>query len=47
MTKSVSEIYYFYFSTKTYYVGFQKECLNETALLSSQNTCLNDGEENK
>ena len=30
-----------YFSTKTYDVGTQKNRLNETVLLSTQNTCLN------
>ena len=30
-----------YFSTKTYVVGAQKNCLNETVLLSTQNKCLN------
>ena len=30
-----------YFSTKTHVVGTQKNCLNETVLLSTQNTCLN------
>ena len=28
-----------YFSTKTYVVGTQKDCLIETVLLSTQNTC--------
>ena len=28
-----------YFSTKTYVVGTQKNHLNETVLLSTQNTC--------
>ena len=32
-----------YFSTKTYVVGTQKNSLNETVLLSTQNTCLIDG----
>ena len=46
----ITEKYYFffYFSTKTYVVGTQKNCLNETqknclnetVLLSTQNTCL-------
>ena len=35
-----------YFSTKTYVVGTQKNHLNETVLLSTQNICLNDGYEN-
>ena len=30
-----------YFSTKTYVVGTQKNRLNETVLLSTQNACLN------
>ena len=30
-----------YFSTKTYVVGTQKNRLNETVLLSTQNTYLN------
>ena len=29
-----------YFSTKTYVVGTQKNRLDETVLLSTQNTCL-------
>ena len=29
-----------YFSTKTYVVGTQNNCLNETVLLSTQNICL-------
>ena len=33
--------YFSYFSTKTYVVGTQKNRLNETILLSTQNTCLN------
>ena len=35
------KIYFSYFSTKTYVVGTQKNRLNETVLLSTQNTCLN------
>ena len=31
----------FYFSIKTYVVGTQKNRLNETVLLSTQNKCLN------
>ena len=31
----------FYFSTKTYVVDTQKNCLNETVLLSTQNICYN------
>ena len=30
-----------YFSTKTYVVGTQKNCLNEKVLLNTQNKCLN------
>ena len=30
---------FFYFSTKTYVVGTQKNRLNETVLLSTQNIC--------
>ena len=33
--------YFSYFSTKTYIVGTQKNRLNETVLLNTQNTCLN------
>ena len=33
--------YFLYFSSKTYVVGTQKNRLNETGLLSTQNTCLN------
>ena len=29
----------FLFSTKTYVVGTQKNCLNQTVLLSTQNIC--------
>ena len=32
---------FFYFPTKTYVVGAQKNFLNETVPLSAQNTCLN------
>ena len=38
--KCVTENYFSYFSTKTYVVGTQKNCLNETALLSTQNMCF-------
>ena len=31
----------YYFSTKTYVLGTQKNRLIETVLLSTQNTCLN------
>ena len=37
----VSENYFSYFSTKTYVVYTQRNCLIETVLLSTQNTCLN------
>ena len=33
--------FFFYFSSKTYVVGTQKNRLNERVLLSTQNTCLN------
>ena len=35
------KIIFSYFSTKTYVVGTQKNLLNETVLLSTQNICLN------
>ena len=38
------ENYFSYFSTEVYVVGAQKYCLNETILLSTQNTCLNLGD---
>ena len=37
----VTENHFSYFSTKTYVVGTQKNRLDETVLLSTQNTCLN------
>ena len=37
----VPENYFSYFLTKTYVVGTQKNRLNETVLLSTQNICLN------
>ena len=37
----VTENCFSYFSTKTYVVGTQKNRLDETVLLSTQNTCLN------
>ena len=37
----VTENYFSDFSTKTYVVGTQKDRLDETVLLSTQNTCLN------
>ena len=33
------KILFSYFSTKTYVLGIQKNRLNETVLLSSQNIC--------
>ena len=36
-----NDFFSFYFSTKTYVVGIQKNRLNETVLLSTQNICLN------
>ena len=36
-----TENYFCYFSTETYVVGTQKNCLDEMILLSTQNTCLN------
>ena len=36
-----SRNYFSYFSSKTYVVGTQKNCLNETVLLSTLNTRLN------
>ena len=35
--------YFSYFSTKTFVVGTQKNRLNETVLLSTQNICKSDG----
>ena len=32
---------FFYFLSKTYLLGTQKNRLNETVLLSTQNTCMN------
>ena len=37
----ITENYFSYFSTKTHVVGTQKNRLNETVLLSTQNICLN------
>ena len=37
----VTENYFSCFSTKTYAVGTQKNRLDETVLLNTQNTCLN------
>ena len=42
----VTKIKFSYFSTKTYVVGTQKNHLNETVLLSTQNNDKIDGEEN-
>ena len=39
--RSLTENYFSYFSTKTYVVGTQKNRLNETVLMSTQNKCLN------
>ena len=33
--------YFLYFSSKTYVVGNQNNRLNQTFLLTTQNTCLN------
>ena len=41
LVKSAYQKYFFYFSTKTYVVGTQKNRLNETVLLSTQNICKN------
>ena len=41
VSQRLSENYFSYFSTKTHVVGIQKNRLNETVLLSTQNTCLN------
>ena len=35
----IIKIYFSYFSTKPYVVGTQKDRLNETVLLSTQNIC--------
>ena len=37
----VTENYFSYFTTKTYVVGTQKNRLDETVLLGTQNTCFN------
>ena len=37
---SIIENDFSYFLTKTYVLGTQKNLLNETVLLSTQNTCL-------
>ena len=34
-------LFFFFFSTKTYVVGAQKNCLNETVLMSTQKIRLN------
>ena len=36
-----NKLFFTYFSTETYVVGTQKNRLNETVLLSTQNICLN------
>ena len=36
----IGKLFFFYFSSQTYVVGIQKNRLNETVLLSIQNTCL-------
>ena len=36
----LTEKYFSFFSTKTYVVGTQKNCLNETVLLSTQNRLM-------
>ena len=33
-------MYFFYFLTKTYVVGTQKNCLNVTALFSTHKKCM-------
>ena len=38
-SRPVLKKFFFYFSTKTYVVGTQKNRLNETVLLSTQNIC--------
>ena len=37
----IGKLFFLYFSSKTYVVGTQRKRLNETVLLSTQNTCLN------
>ena len=37
----ILENYFLYYSSKTYVVGTPKNRLNETVLLSTENTCLN------
>ena len=39
LKKSAYQNYFSYFSTKTYIVGTQKNRLNETVLLRTQNIC--------
>ena len=39
LVEFVSEKLFSYFSTNTYVMGTQKNCLNETVLLSTQNIC--------
>ena len=40
-SESIKENYFSYLPTKTYVVGTQKNRLDETVLLSTQNACLN------
>ena len=37
--RTVAKIQFSYFSTKTFVVGTQKDRLNETVLLNTQNIC--------
>ena len=39
LVKSAYQIFFSYFLTKTYVVGTQKNRLNKTVLLSTQNIC--------
>ena len=39
INQAPTENYFSYFSTRTYIVGTQKNRLDETVLLSTQNTC--------
>ena len=40
LSRPLLENYFLYFSSKTYFVGTNKNRLNETILLSTQNTCF-------
>ena len=40
-SEHIIEKYFFYFSNETYVVGAQKNWLNETVLLRTQNKCSN------